>query len=359
MEHIGIDLGASRSSLCILSSTGEITLETTVETRKLFPFLSKRPSSRVVIESCAESRKVALMARELDHQVTVVPTIFVRTLGIGTRGIKTDKRDARNLALAAFRLGDQLPHVHIRSDEAERKKELLGSRANLISLRTSAINFVRSSLRRQLKPRIGRAPKSFCANVRDAFDEVPLEIEVHLTLISTLNEQIALLDRKIRKLAEADQDAQRLQKIPGVGPIVALAFLATIDQPERFASAANVASYLGLSPGENTTGGNVKRTGIIAAGQRQMRSLLVQAAHSMMNSRRTTEPMAAWAREIERKKARKIAVCALARRLAVVMWAMLRDGSKYDPTLTKPRPPLARPSNEQIAANLARATAST
>lgn len=352
MEHIGIDLGASRSSICIMSSTGELTQERTVETRKLFPFLSKRGPAHVVIESCAESRKVALMARELDHEVRVVPTSFVRSLGIGTRRIKTDKRDARNLALAAFRLGDQLPHVHIRSDDAEQKKDLLGSRANLITMRTSAINFVRSSLRRQLKPRIGRAPESFCANVRDTFDEVPPEIEVHLTLIGTLNEQIAILDRKIRKLARADEDAQRLQKIPGVGPIVSLAFLATIDQPERFAAAANVASYLGLSPGENTTGGNVKRTGIIAAGQRQMRALLVQAAHSMMNSRRTTEPMAAWAHELARKKGRKVATCALARRLAVVMWAMLRDGSSYDPTLTKPR---ARPYTEPSVAEMARA----
>lgn len=357
MEHIGIDLGASRSSICIVSSAGEIELQSTVETRKLFSFLSKRPRGRVVLESCAESRKVALMARELKHEVVVVPTSFVRSLGIGTRRIKTDKRDAQNLALAAFRLGEQLPHVHIRSDEAEQKKELLGSRANLISLRTSAINFVRSSLRRQLMPRIGRAPESFCENVRGLLEEVPSEIEGHLATITTLNEQIALLERKIRKLAKTDQEAQRLQKIPGVGPIVALAFLATIDQPERFASAANVASYLGLSPGENTTGGKVKRTGIIAAGQRQMRALLVQAAHSMMNSRRTTEPMAAWARELETKRGRKVATCALARRLAVVMWAMLRDGSSYDPTLTKPRPPRTKPSTEQIAAELTRATA--
>ena len=356
MEHIGIDLGASRSSICIVSSAGEVTRETTGDTRKLCSFLGKRAPARVVIESCAESRKVALMTLELGHEVKVVPTTFVRALGIGTRRIKTDKRDARNLALASFRMADALPHVHVRSDEAAYKKELLSSRDNLISLRTKAINFVRASLRRQLKPRFGRAPNSFCATVRELLEDVPLEIETHLTVIETLNEQIKALDHSIRKLAKADEDAQRLQKISGVGPIVALGFLATIDQPERFASGANVASYLGLSPGENTTGGNVRRTGIIAAGQRQMRALLVQAAHSMMNSRRTTEPMAAWARELELKRGRKVAVCALARRLAVVMWAMLRDGSRYDATLTKPRP---KPSTQQIVADLIRTPATT
>jgi hypothetical protein len=98
-----------------------------------------------------------------------------------------------------------------------------------------------------------------------------------------------------------------------------------------------VASYIGLSPGENTTGGNVRRTGIIAAGQRQLRGLLVQAAHVMLNARKTREPMAEWALELERRRGRKVAVCALARRLAVVMWAMLRDGTRYDPTQTRSR----------------------
>jgi hypothetical protein len=81
-------------------------------------FLSKRSKSRVAIESCAESRLVAIRAREQGHDVRVVPSVFVRSLGIGTHRIKTDERDAKNLAIAAFLLGDELPHIHIRSDNA-------------------------------------------------------------------------------------------------------------------------------------------------------------------------------------------------------------------------------------------------
>jgi transposase len=92
-----------------------------------------------------------------------------------------------------------------------------------------------------------------------------------------------------------------------------------------------------LNPGENTTGGKVRRTGIVAAGQKQLRGLLVQAAHSMCNARKAREPMAQWALELERRRGRKVAVCALARRLAIVMWAMLRDGTRYEPTMTRPR----------------------
>jgi transposase len=323
----------------VVSSDGEVVLERTIGTSEIDRFLAKRSPSRLAIESCAESRKVALMAREHGHQVRVVPTSFVRSLGVGARRIKTDKRDARSLAIASFRLGDELPQVHIRSDETAAIQDLVRARASLVSMRTMAINFVRAQLRKEL---LGRGPRgtaqTFCARVRELVGETPsLEVSAHLKIVDALNEQITELDSRMKETSKASESATRLQAITGVGPIVALAFLAAIDDPKRFASVSHVASYLGLSPGENTTGGKVRRTGIVAAGQRQMRTLLVQAAHVMLNARKTREPMAAWALELERRRGRKVAVCALARRLAAIMWAMLRDGTRYDPGLTRPR----------------------
>ena len=353
MEHIGIDLGASRSAICVVSSEGEVTLERTLRTREVERFLAKRPTSRVAIESCAESRLIAIRAGEQNHDVRVVPTVFVRSLGIGTRRIKTDKRDAKNLAIASFRLGDELPHIHIRSDESAALQDLVRARSSLVSQRTMAINFVRAQLRKAL---LGRGPrrsaKTFCAGVRELLGEdTPLEVHAHLATIDVLNEQIEGLEKKMRAVADASEPATRLRKITGVGPIVSLAFLAAIADPTRFASGSHLASYIGLSPGESTTGGKVRRTGIVAAGQKQLRALLVQAAHSMLNARRTREPMAEWAGELKRRRGRKVAVCALARRLAIVMWAMLRDGTRYNPTMTRPR---ERPDpKEQLARAIA------
>jgi transposase len=343
MEHVGIDLGASRSSICRLSSGGNIIEQCEVKTSDLERLFAKWPAgSRVLLETCSESRKVALMARER-HEVRVVPTSMVRALGVGARGIKTDKRDAQNLAMASHRLGDQLPHVHIRSEEAAGLQDLVRGRASFVQMRTSAINFVRSQMRRELLPRVRATPETLTRRVREAGCETTIAMTTHLEIIDRLNEQIAALDKQLAALAKSEAPA-RLQKIAGVGPIVALAFIATVDDPKRFESAAHLASYVGLSPGESTTGGRVRRTGLIAAGQQQLRALLVQAAHSMLNSRRTREPMAAWAHELTLKRGRKLATCALARRLAVVMWAMLRDGTPYKPTMTKPRAPRA-PAN--------------
>jgi transposase len=167
VEHLGIDLGSSRSSICVVNDKGALVLERTVATLELDELLKKRPPSHVVVESCAESRKLALMARKHGHQVRVVPTSLVRSLGVGARNIKTDKRDARNLATASFRLGEELPQVHVRSDEAASMQDLVRARASLVSQRTSAINFVRSQLRKEL---LGRGPRCDSKRVRIPLD---------------------------------------------------------------------------------------------------------------------------------------------------------------------------------------------
>jgi transposase len=343
VKHVGVDLGSSQSAICIVNASGEIESEETRSTAELDTFFEKLEPCTIVMESCAESRMVALIAQGHQHDVRVVPTSFVRALGVGARRIKTDKRDARSLAEASFRMREKLPTVHVRGDEAAAIQDLLRAREQLIHCRTAAINFVRSWLRKQLLGRPRSTPETFCDRVRERLAEREVEMDLavsaHLAVIDTLNTQLDALDKRLRKEAQARDETKRLMAISGVGPIVALAFLVAVDDPKRFASSSQIASYVGLSPGENTTGGNVRRTGVVAAGQKQLRALLVQAAHSKMNAR-LFDPMAQWARALESNgKKRKVVVCALARRLTVVMWAMLRDGSSYDPRKTMARQP--------------------
>lgn len=353
MEHVGIDLGSRQSSICIVDEKGKERHKANLKTAELAAFFEQLEASRIAIESCAESRVVALMAIDAGHDVRIVPTKFVRSLEIGARRIKTDARDARALAMASFRLGDELPHIHIRSDESNVLHDLVHARASLLKARTASINFVRGHLRKNLLGHVSSRSRTFEASVRRLLnDKVPIEVSTHLALIASINEQVAVLDKEMSKHAESET-AKRLQAITGVGPIVALSFIAAVDDPDRFKSGSHLASYVGLSPGENTTGGRIKRTGIIAAGQSMLRALLVQAAHSMMNARRSREPMADWAAALQTRSNRKRAACALARRLAVVMWAMLRDGARYDPSMTRPRHP--RPLQPTAAAELTKA----
>lgn len=356
MKHIGIDLGSRQSAMCTTEG-GNVLSERTLKTVDLGRWFAKSEPCRVVLESCAESRRIALLAQAAGHEVRIVPSMFVRSLGVGARKIKTDKRDARALADASFRMGEKLPSIHIRSDASVALQDLLNSRQSVIATRTKAINTVRGYMRKELLERVKGDSTLFAARVREALGDMAeneLAISVHLAIIDTANEQLAKIETRLKQLADSNEEAQRLRKLPGVGPIIALAFIAAIDDAKRFPSAEKVASFAGLCPGENTTGGNRKRIGIIGAGKTWLRSLLVQGAHSALNSQQR-DPLLLWARGLEQRKGRKVAVCALARKLAVIMWAMLRDGSRYDPRMNRPRATALEERTEQLRSELSSA----
>jgi transposase len=229
MKHVGVDLGSSQSAICIVNESGDIELERTIVTAECERLFAKLDSSIVVMESCAESRKVALLAQSYGHDVRVVPTSVVRALGVGARRIKTDKRDARNLAEASFRMGDKLPTVHVRSDEIAGLQDLLNARRQLIQSRTASINFVRSWLRKQLLGRPRCTPKTLGERVRELLRSKGVElhpaIAAHLAVVDAINAQVDSLDLRIREQAKSREETKRLMEISGVGPIVALAFL--------------------------------------------------------------------------------------------------------------------------------------
>lgn len=337
MEHIGIDLGARHSHIVVMTSAAEVVLKARLQTARLPRWFQSRRTSRVVMEACTQSPTIARASRLAGHQTIVVPGSVVRALGVGARGIKTDDRDAEVLARAAVR-NDALPSVHLRSDVACSRRELLASRAMLVKMRRSAAVSVKSWLRGRLITLRGKANSvAFCETVRrvalEDCDGLPMAVEMLLVTFEHLCGQIAQLDQTIAALVDEDATCAQLMKIPGVGPQVSLSFTTHIDDPARFASADQLASYLALIPGEATTGGKIVRTGTLKAGPSYLKALLVQAAWALWRSR-PDEPMVLWARSIADKRGKRIAIVALARKLATVMWAMWKHGVSYDPTRT-------------------------
>jgi len=148
MQHLAIDLGGLESQICIREADGTVLIERKVKTAAIKGFLKTRPLSRVIVETCAESFRVADGAIELGHEVRVVPATLVRQLGVGHRGIKTDQRDAQALSEVSCRI--DLPSVHIRSEQARNWKSISGARLGLVEARTQLINNVRGWLRTQI-----------------------------------------------------------------------------------------------------------------------------------------------------------------------------------------------------------------
>lgn len=327
MQHVAIDLGGRESQVCVRSDSGQILLEQKVATRSLEIFLSRQPHSRVVLETCAEAFRVADSARKCRHEVRVVPATLVRSLGVGARRIKTDRRDAQVLSEVSCRV--DLPSVHVPSDLARRRRTLCGMREELVASRTALINCVRGWTRTELL-KVGPATSTtFPKRLRQARSEgLPDHVERVLKVIDSLNEQLKLADQELEKLAEQDPVCARLMSVPGVGPVTSIRFVAAIDDVSRFSSAHAVESYLGLTPGENSSSERKQRTGITKAGPAAVRRALGQAA-LVLRSKRPLDPMSQWSKEIELRRGKHIAITALARKLAGVLFALWRDGSIY------------------------------
>jgi len=335
MEHVAIDLGSRESQVCVRDPQGSILLERKVPTAKLGAYLAKRPHSRVILETCAEAFFVADTASALGHQVRVVPATLVRQLGVGERGVKNDQRDARKLSEVSTRI--DLPSVHVPSELSRERKRLCNSRSALLQSRVQLINFVRGQLRAHAVVVHKRNPSTFARTVRELLLErsegIAAHIERVLAAIESINEQLKDADRELLQLAEQDPLCQRLMQVPGVGPVISLRFVAVVDQPERFPSAHHLMSYVGLTPGENSSSLRSHRTGITKAGASDLRHALVQGSWSMLRTK-PREPMVQWALSLAARRNRQIAVVALARKLLGILWAMWRSGQSYRPELT-------------------------
>ena len=330
MEHIAIDLGGKKSRICVRDQLGTIIEEQWWLTARLGAYLEQRPFSRVVLETSAEAFAIADLARQKGHQVRVVPATLVKSLGVGARGVKTDKKDAQVLSQVSCRI--DLPSVHIPSLVSRDWKALCGTRECLVTARTKLINNVRGWLRTKVKPVRTGGVQSFPLRVEQKLlsspEGMPMYVDRELRCIEKLNEQIAAADEELVHIAAQDARCQNLMTVPGVGPVTALRFLAILDDVGRFRGAHAVQSYLGLTPGENSSSTRERKTSITKAGSPAMRWLLVQAAWCALRTR-PEEPMVQWAKQVAKRRGAKIAVVALSRKLAGILYAILRDGTCY------------------------------
>jgi transposase len=328
VQYLAIDLGSRTSQICIRSESGELLRERSWETQTLAAYLGTLEPSHVVLETSAEAFAVARAARRAGHEVTVVPSTMSKLLGVGSRGVKTDQRDARALSLAACRLVE-LPKVHVPSDQASHLRSLLTSRDVLVRSRTMLVNHVRGYMRTQLHYRIRATPKTLPEKLRKSRLSIPPHIDPVLDAISSLNEQIRTLDREIDAIAKSDPVCRNLMTMPGVGPITATRFAAALDTRERFPNASSVTSYLGLTAGERSSGMTQRRTRLTKAGPAAVRHVLVQAAWSLWRTR-PQDPISLWANQVAHRRGKQIAIVALARKMAGILFAMWRDDVPYD-----------------------------
>ena len=244
---------------------------------------------------------------------------------------KTDRNDARGLA-ELIRMG-WYREAKVKSMESRQIRALLAARSKLVDLRRDLENQMRGLLK-SLGLIIGKSgvrvlPSRIAALLRDA-PHLRSLIDPLMTTHSTLAEQIATYDLQVRELAKTDQTIGRLMTVPGVGPVTALAFASTVDDPHRFARATDVGAYLGLTP-RRYQSGELDRNGRISKrGDRLTRSYLFEAANVLISVVRRPSPLKSWATKLVKRIGRKKTTVAVARKLAVILHCIWTDGTEFD-----------------------------
>ena len=336
MEYFaGLDVSMKETHICVLDRSGGVVLETRTSTQPeaIATVLAKAPRcERVVLET-------GRMAPTLYHGLEAlgVPVICIESRqayqalkSLATH--KTDRNDARGLAQLA-RTGFFKP-VYVKSLPAHAVRALILARKKLVGQRVTLENQIRGlavvfgvRLPRGLSP-------AFAKQVLGGSEGVAGLSAAMCGLLAARNAVLAAItaiDRDMKRLARASEACRRLMTIPGVGQLTALAFVAAIDEPERFRRSRDVGAYLGLVP-RRYQSGEVDYTGSISKrGDRRVRTLLYEAANVMLTRYRGKLALKDWALAIGRRSTMRKARIALARRLAIIMHAMLRHGTEFRP----------------------------
>lgn len=342
MNYCGMDIASPSSYVyiadklgCKLSAGSVDTTEEGLRSR-LGPFVRK--GLAIAIEAGNQTAWIHDVLVQMGAAVTVVHPAKVKPIAQSRR--KTDKIDAK-LLCDLLRV-NALPHpVHMPSDRARSVRGLLKARRQLVSARTKLCNTVRGMLRQEGIRLPLRALSSYVGWQRvmaKGFDRPHLAVIVssYYDAFVQLTRSLQELDRALAAQERADARAARLQTMPKVGRITAMTTLGMLDEAGRFGSSRKVVSYSGLAPTVRSSGERTAYGSISREGRSELRAVWVQVAHLVVRDRRRdTQPLRTWYKRVARRRGQKTAIVALARKLLVIAYHILRDEGVYDPARLK------------------------
>ncbi len=331
-EYVGFDVSKEETAFCVKDAAGKILARGKVSTdpRALFAALREHClcPGRIVLETGTLS---GWLARDLGRLGVSVDVIDARHANAVMRlqHNKTDANDAELLAEIA-RTGFCRP-VAVKSEAAQEARALLKARCHLVRQRRDTENAIRGLLG-SLGLRFPKGSGKLAGRVREALEgrpELKVMIEPLLSAAAALGREIGRLDEAVVARAKGFPACRLLMSTPGVGPVTALAYVATIGEAERFAKSRTVGAYVGLTSRRWQSGGMDYSGRISKHGDAMLRALLYEAANSLLTVVRRAHPLKDWARRIKRRTSHKKACVALARRLAVILHRMLITGEAF------------------------------
>src|SRR3974390_2017910 len=333
MEHFaGLDVSVKLTSLCIVDDACGIIREAKIESDPdaLLQVLKNGAYhfKRIGLEAGPLSQWLFSALAEAGLPVICVETRHMRA-ALKAQINKTDRNDARGIA-QMMRVGVFRP-VHVKTVRSQKLRMLLTHRKLLQSKAIAIENDLRGTLR-NFGLKVGMVGTvRFEGRVQELVETIPdlaVLVEPLLVVRRALREQIIILHRRLLAIVRDDEVCRRLMTTPGVGPVVALTYRATVDVPARFRKSRSVGAVFGLTCAKYQSGESERSGRISRCGDEMMRVMLYEAAQAMLHSHRWSW-LKAWAMKIARHRGMKKAIVALARRLAVIMHRIWIDGTEF------------------------------
>jgi transposase len=328
---IGLDIAKSVFQVHGIDGEGQVVVQKRLTRRKLLPFFEGLSPCLVGLEACAAAHHWGRELSKLGHDVRLMPPSYVKPY---VKRQKNDAADAEAICEAVQR--PTMRFVEIKSRDQQSVMTLHRVRLLLIRQRVQLSNAIRGHMAEYgLVAAVGRnGLAQLIAIIGDHDDErIPEVARASLAvLVAQLNlvkERILEMDRRVRTSARSTEVSRRLMEVPGVGPLLASAIVATVPDPGAFKSGRSLAAWIGLVPRQNSSGGKDRLGSITKKGDRYLRQLLVAGALAVIRYAQRYGTRRPWLVQLLARRKTKIAAVALANKMARMIWAMMMSGERF------------------------------
>jgi transposase len=333
VTRVGLDLAKSVFQVHAVDAAGNEIDKRAIRRAKLIDYFAALPPVTIGMEACSSAHHWARAFEALGHRVMLIPPIYVKPF---VKRQKTDAADAMAICEAMGRPGMRC--VPVRSIENQAAKMVHGVRETLSGQRVQLINALRGHLAEAgvIAAQGHQHARKLAALVEAGCEQIPACVRAALmplvARLADIEAALAAIDKRLADEARADPDARLLMTIPGVGPHKASAIVATIGSGGigQFTGAKNFAAWLGLTPGQHSSGGKQRIGRITKMGDRYLRKLFVVGAHTVLiHADRHDDRMRRWAKKLRETKKIKLAAVALANKTARIVYAVLATRQPY------------------------------
>ena len=332
LHVLGIDLGKTVFHLVGLDSAGSVVIRKKCSRKQLLAFTANLQVQLIGMEACSGSHFLGRALREQGHEVRLIPAQYVKPY---VQTNKSDFLDAEAIAEAVQR--PRMRFVPIKTDEQLDLQALHRVRERWVMRRTAAVNQIRSLLlergltmpkgRRHVDALLPRILEDAELKLSFSFRVLLAQLRVELDQLTGRIEQ---MDAVIQQTAKENEACQRLSEIPGVGPVTATALIAAVGNASDFRKGRNLAAWMGIVPGEYSTGGKQKLLGISKRGNKYLRTLFIQGARSVVQQRHKQTPgLRSWLAQLLARTHQNVVIVALANKLVRMAWAVLCKNERY------------------------------